>query len=71
MPVIAGILDWCGNLLREIFFVQDDHPMTQQEYDRWNAGVRVSEIPGRVHDRLVEQRLHNEIISAIRESSRR
>jgi hypothetical protein len=60
-----GFLRWCGELVHDMFFVADDHPMTEKEYDRWNAGRILAEFPGRAHTRIREERQHRELIEAI------
>jgi hypothetical protein len=66
--LVSGVFTWIGELIHDMFFVQDDHPMTQKEYDRWNAGRLLMEIPGNLHRVLREERRHREIIQAIERS---
>jgi len=60
-----GLITWCCELLRDMYCVQDDHPMTEKEFDRWQAGQTLAAFPGRVHQRVREERQHREIIEAI------
>jgi len=62
---IKDSVKWWGELAHDMFFVQNDHPMTQQEYDRWNAGQLMMEIPGNLMRVLREERRHRELIEAI------
>jgi hypothetical protein len=59
--------------LIEILFppVSDDHPMTMKEYDRWNAAMVVAGSCRRIHQNLVEQRRHDELLKAIRDLKER
>lgn len=60
-----GIITFCKELIHDMFFVQDDHPMTEKEYDRWNAGQILAQFPGRALARVREERRHREMIEAI------
>ncbi len=56
----------------EILFppVPDDHPMTAKEFDRWQAAMIFAGSCRQIHERLVEQRRHEEIIRELRKSGR-
>jgi hypothetical protein len=60
-----SFLGWCGELIHDMFFVSDDHPMTEKEYDRWNAGRILAEFPGKAATRIREERQHRELLEAI------
>ena len=60
-----GIIDFTKELIHDMFFVADDHPMTEKEYDRWNAGRIIAAFPARALARVREERRHNELLEAI------
>lgn len=71
MSLAAGGVKWIGELVHDMFFVQDDHPMTEKEYDRWNAGQILARFPGEAMARVREERRHREMIEAIERSRSR
>lgn len=70
IKIPVGILKWTGKLLHDMFFVTNDHPMTQQEFDRWQAGRLLSELPWELHRAVKEERRHQEVLEAIRDNKR-
>ena len=68
LSLAVAVLKWIGELVHDMFFVADDHPMTQKEYDRWSAGVAIARFPMDVHRRIREERQHREMLEAIERS---
>ena len=65
-----SIISWTVELIHDMFFVQDDHPMTAKEYDRWQAGQIVAGFPGKALTRIREERHHRELLEAINRRDR-
>jgi len=68
ISLASGVLKWIGELVHDMFFVADDHPMTEKEYDRWNAGMILARFPGEAMARVREERHHRELLEAIEKS---
>ncbi len=71
LSLAVGVLKWTGELVHDMFFVADDHPMTEKEYDRWNAGQILARFPGEAMARVREERRHRELLEAIGKSGNR
>jgi hypothetical protein len=56
----------------EILFppMPDDHPMTAKEFDRWNAAMILAGSCRQIHERLADQRRHDEMMAELRRIGR-
>jgi len=45
--------------------------MTMKEYDQWNVAMVIADACRRIHQNLVEQRRHDELLKAIRDLKER
>lgn len=48
----------------------DDHPMTAKEFDHWNAAMILAGSCRQIHERLADQRRHDEMMAELRRIGR-